>query len=91
MKKYALFIALAITPWLTISCAQNSVPKTVGNPTAPGVKPYPLDTCLVIDRKLSSTAVTYTRVHEGQEVKFCCAPCIKKFERNPEKFLAKLN
>ena len=29
-------------------------------------------------------------VHEGQEIKFCCKPCIKKFNANPAKFLAKL-
>ena len=31
-----------------------------------------------------------TKVHEGQEIKFCCKPCIKKFDANPAKYLGKL-
>ncbi len=31
-----------------------------------------------------------TKVYEGQEIKLCCKPCIKKFEANPAKYLAKL-
>jgi hypothetical protein len=29
-------------------------------------------------------------VHEGQEIKVCCTPCIEKFKANPCRFLAKL-
>jgi YHS domain-containing protein len=29
-------------------------------------------------------------VHNGQEVKFCCKPCVAKFNRNPEKYLKKI-
>ena len=31
-----------------------------------------------------------TRVYDGREIKFCCAPCVAEFEANPEEFLAKL-
>jgi YHS domain-containing protein len=31
-----------------------------------------------------------TRVYNGQQVKFCCEPCIEKFEANQAKYLAKL-
>lgn len=54
-------------------------------------KPYPLDTCLVTDNKLGSMGKVVTKVHEGQEVKFCCKPCVGKFEKNPAKYLSKLN
>ncbi|MFV0338357.1 MAG: YHS domain-containing protein [Chthoniobacterales bacterium] len=30
-------------------------------------------------------------VYEGQEVKFCCKKCKKKFNSDPEKYLKKLN
>jgi len=29
-------------------------------------------------------------VHQGQEIKFCCKPCIAKFKKNPAKYLPKL-
>lgn len=90
MKSYYRLIALLVFSLFTISCASNLPPKVVGNPDAPGVKPYPLDTCLVIDRKLKATRRTYVRVHENQEVKFCCKECVKAFEYNPEPWMEKL-
>jgi hypothetical protein len=31
-----------------------------------------------------------TIVHNGQEVKFCCKPCVAKFKKDPEKYLKKI-
>lgn len=53
-------------------------------------KPYTLTTCIVSDNKLGSMGKVIVKEHEGQEVKFCCKPCIKKFDANPEKYLKKL-
>ena len=80
MVRLALAVTLAL---LVISCAG-----------APGrdaaVKPYPLDTCIVSGNRLGSMGDPITRVHDGQEVKFCCAPCIEEFEASPEAFLKQL-
>jgi len=53
---------------------------------------YPLEICLVSDEKLGEDPdmVPYTFVHEGQEVKLCCKGCLKTFEKEPAKYLAKL-
>lgn len=53
-------------------------------------KPYPLDTCIVSGNKLGTMGKVVVRSHEGQEIKFCCKPCVKKFEANPAKYLSKL-
>jgi hypothetical protein len=53
-------------------------------------KPYTLETCIVSDEKLGSMGKPVVRVHEGQEVKFCCDSCIEDFEKEPKKFLTKL-
>ena len=53
--------------------------------------PYPLDTCIVSGNKLGSMGKVVVKSHEGQEIKFCCKPCVKKFDANPAKYLAKLN
>ena len=39
-------------------------------------KPYTLDTCIVSDNELGSMGDPISYNHDGQEVKFCCKPCI---------------
>jgi hypothetical protein len=53
-------------------------------------KPYPLKTCIVSGNDLNSMGGQQRLVHNGQEVKFCCKPCIGKFKKNPDKYLAKI-
>lgn len=54
-------------------------------------KPYPLDTCLVSGGKLGSMGEPVTYVYNGQELQFCCAGCIRQFEKAPEKYMEKLH
>lgn len=79
MKRNIAIIAVALITGLGAACAAPA--KT---------KPYTKDTCIVSGNKLGSMGTPVTRVHEGQEVKFCCKPCVKKFEKNPSKYLADL-
>ena len=58
--------------------------------SAAPAKPYPLKDCVVSGNKLGSMGKVVTTTHAGQEVKFCCKPCIKKFNANPAKYLSKL-
>lgn len=58
-------------------------------PAAPA-KAYPLKTCLVSDNDLDSMGEQTSIVHEGRVLKFCCQPCVGKFQKNPAKYLAKL-
>ncbi|GBL43656.1 hypothetical protein LBMAG55_12770 [Verrucomicrobiota bacterium] len=57
---------------------------------ASGIKPYPLKTCLVTDNDLDSMGERTTVVREGRELKFCCEPCVGKFDKNPATYLPKL-
>ena len=50
----------------------------------------PLKTCVVSGNELGSMGKPITKVYDNQEIKFCCKPCIKKFEANPAKYLGKL-
>ena len=54
------------------------------------LKPYPLDVCIVSDNELGSMGDPVPYNHQGQQIKFCCKPRIKKFKANPDKYLAKL-
>lgn len=57
---------------------------------AAAAKSYPLDTCVVTGNKLGSMGKVITKTHDGQEVKFCCKPCIKKFDKDPARYIGKL-
>ena len=67
------------------SCAGTATTAT----TAGDVKPYTRNTCIVSDNKLGSMGTPIAKVYGDQEVKFCCKPCIAKFEKDPQKYLAK--
>jgi hypothetical protein len=54
------------------------------------VKPYPLKVCIVTDNDLGSMGDEKVIIYEAQEIKFCCAPCEKKFRKNPDRYLKKL-
>ena len=81
MKTTALILATMATLFAT-SCASTDVSSSV--------KPYPNNTCIVSGNELGSMGPVITKVHNGQEVKCCCKPCIAKFEKNPDKYLAEL-
>ncbi len=54
------------------------------------VKPYKPDTCIVSGEKLGEMGKPYVFVHEGQEIKLCCKSCLKKFNKEPDKYLKEL-
>ena len=76
---------LAILPSGLIGCSQKSE-------TAEAAKPYPLTTCIVSGETIDedSSMKPYSFVYEGQEIKLCCKGCLDDFNKEPEKYLAKL-
>jgi YHS domain-containing protein len=67
------------------------IEKTVANRVpAPKPKPYPLKTCLVTGDGLDDMDDRVSLVHEGQTFEFCCKPCVKKFHKNPGKYVRAL-
>ena len=50
---------------------------------------YPLTKCVVSGEDLGDKP--YVFVHNGQQVKLCCKDCLAKFDKEPEKYMAKLN
>lgn len=53
-------------------------------------KPYPLKKCLVSDEELGSMGDTYVFTYKGQEIKLCCKGCLKDFNKEPARYLKKL-
>jgi len=68
------------------------MPPAAAEPAAKA-KPFPesIKTCLVSGEKLGEMGEPYVFVYEGQEVKLCCKDCLKKFDKEPAKYLAKIN
>lgn len=89
MKNLLLFAAF----W-TANAVADEAPKTPETkPAAPATatpKAYPLKTCIVSDNDLDSMGEQATFVYQGQTLKVCCKPCIAKFEKNPAKYIKKL-
>ncbi|MBI5802681.1 MAG: efflux RND transporter periplasmic adaptor subunit [Verrucomicrobia bacterium] len=67
-----------------------AAPKA-NEPLPSGVKPYPLDVCIVTGLKLGSMGDPPSLIHQGQQFKFCCGACTPKFNEEPAKFLQKLS
>ena len=56
-------------------------------------KPYPLKTCVVSGEEIDDkgSMKPHSFVHEGQEVKLCCKSCLKDFNKDPRKYIKKID
>jgi len=76
-------IAVAIA--LPLSAVQ------AGESKAEKPKPYPLQTCVVSGEKLGGDmGKPYVFIHQGREIKLCCQGCLKAFNKEPAKYIKKL-
>ncbi|WP_138223294.1 YHS domain-containing protein [Nibricoccus aquaticus] len=78
------------TSFAADSAAGSAAAPEEKKPAKEAPKPYPLDVCIVTDNDLGSMGEETSMVYEGQTIKFCCAPCERKFLKNPAKYLEKL-
>ena len=77
-------ILIAIT---FAGCARSS---NTSKADAAAARPYPLPTCVVSGEKLGSMGEPVVFVHEGQQVKLCCKSCRPDFDKEPAKYMAKI-
>ena len=82
MRRFVPLVLIASLALCVVSCA--------GSSERAGAASYPLDTCIVSGNRLGSMGDPITKVYDGREVKFCCAPCVEEFEASPKEFLEKL-
>jgi YHS domain-containing protein len=55
-----------------------------------GAKPYTSDKCIVSGDPIDP-AKPVSFVYNGQQIKLCCNDCKKDFDKDPAKYMAKLN
>jgi hypothetical protein len=87
------FTVLLIGVSTTVACTSSVATEPVATSSTTA---YPLKTCVVSGGKLGGMGkpVAYVYQQAGQPdrmVMFCCKACIRKFEKEPAKFLAKLD
>jgi YHS domain-containing protein len=85
-KGNATVAAAAVTP-------SGEIPVSSFHETARAdpatVIPYPFTTCAVIRKDLEDSP-NYRRVYKNQEVLFCCTPCLRAFDTNPEPYMPRI-
>ncbi len=84
-----LLITAVMIGFCIVAGTVDATSKEVKKNASP-VKPYPLSICLVTDSDLGSMGSPITKVYDGQQIKFCCKPCVREFEKNPAQYIKKL-
>jgi hypothetical protein len=94
----SLSLALRFTVLLVgfSATGASAAPVTAQSAATISTAAYPLKTCVVAGGKLGGMGkpVAYVYKQAGQPdrtVLFCCKACIRKFEKEPAKYLAKLD
>jgi hypothetical protein len=81
----AVLLTGLATGTLSVRAADTNMP---GSSVKAEVKPYPLDYCIVSGDKFDGDmGKPIFMEYKGQQMKFCCASCPKKFKKDPEKYL----
>jgi hypothetical protein len=89
--KLCYWILLAVLAIGLVSTADNLCGAESKDGTkGEKVKPYPLKTCVVTGEKLGEMGKPYVFTHEGREIKLCCKGCLRAFNKEPAKYLKKL-
>lgn len=85
----SLLLAFGLASCATTPAPAGAAPvaKEAPKKAAPKPKPYPLETCLVTGDDLDEMDERVSTVYDGQVFEFCCKPCLKKFHKNPAKYV----
>lgn len=86
MKPILLISSLGL---LLSSCGKQET-TTVEAPAALAASASTAEMCPVSGEELGSMGDPFIYVHEGREIKMCCEHCVPKFEKDPAKYLSKL-
>ena len=91
MKSIKQALALIALPLFLASCSEDKQQDGGGaDANKGGNDTYPIEICVVSEKKLGSMGDPVEYDHEGTTVKFCCDHCIPKFKEDPDTYVAKL-
>jgi YHS domain-containing protein len=88
MKNIKLIAGMILTAALVVFAPSS---RAEGTNAVATIKPDLLTTCPVSGDKLGADmGKPYVMVYQGQEVKLCCPMCKKDFDKDPAKYLKKI-
>jgi len=91
MKTKSILPILLAIPLALASCGKkDDKPSSADPDKVKAAGDYPLTTCVVSGETLGEMGKPIEYDYKGTMVKFCCKSCIPDFEKDPEKYLAKL-
>ena len=79
-----LIAAILVASFLTPVCGLADDKKS------DKLKPYTLKTCVVSGDKLGEMGDPFVYEYKGREIKFCCKGCLKDFNKDPDKYIKKI-
>lgn len=82
-----LTLAVFVAP---VAMAEDGHNHDHGKKEEKNTKAYTLDTCIVSGDKLGEMGKPVVFEYKGQEIKLCCKDCRKDFDKDPAKYLKKL-
>jgi hypothetical protein len=92
MKKFAgIVVVTLLAGWLTGCTGDGGGGSAPAASVTPEVRSYPLEVCVVSGEELGTMGEPYVHVHGNREIKFCCRPCLKEFDRDPEGYVQKID
>lgn len=82
-------VTLSPKPAVAQSCCDGMATPTAAD-VSTNATPDLMTTCPVSGEKLGEMGAPFTFTYKGQEVKLCCPGCKKDFDKDPDKFIAKI-
>ena len=94
-------ITTVVTGLLLSGCGQKQAQEKAAQPAPqaaqtqsqaqPATQAYPIDWCIVSGEKLGEMGPAVDYSYSGRDIKFCCKNCIKIFDKEPARFMARLD
>jgi YHS domain-containing protein len=88
IRRFAVLLAAAVPAALCASLLTAAAPAAKTERIG---EPYTLSTCPVSGENLGSMGDAIVKVYDGREVRFCCDSCVVAYEKDPAKYLAKID
>ena len=90
-------LAVAVAVAALLAFAQDTpvgvtaAPAPAAAPAVAATSDYPIDFCIVTGEKLGGMGDPVVKTYDGREVRFCCAMCPPKFEKDKKTYMKKLD
>ena len=76
--------------FLSASFLVSGLPAAEAEVAKTAPKPYTLPGCALTGEKLGDMGEPVVKDYHGQQIKLCCKGCVRKFEKDLDKNLAKV-